>query len=347
MSKVTIEGIVKRFEGQAAVDGVTLTVESGELFTLLGPSGCGKTTLLRILAGFYQQDEGNLRFGDRLVNDVPAHLRNTGMVFQNYAVFPHMSVFDNVAYGLKARKISGQDLQKRVLQALEMVKLADLKDRHPNQLSGGQQQRIALARALVIQPQLLLMDEPLSNLDAKLRIEMRTEIRRLQREFGITTIYVTHDQEEALAISDRIAVMNAGRVEQVGTPREIYFSPQTVFVAGFIGTTNLLPGKVENGQAWYAGSPVRQVSAPNGSCTIAVRPEVIAPGEGEISLAGMVEEALFVGSGTTVLLRLGDGQRVEVRLPNELVPPQVGETVTFGFARSAAALFGPQGEVLA
>lgn len=347
MSKVTIEGIVKRFEGQAAVNGVSLTVESGELFTLLGPSGCGKTTLLRMLAGFYQQDEGDLRFGDRLVNDVPAHLRNTGMVFQNYAVFPHMSVFDNVAYGLKARKVSGQELQKRVMEALAMVKLADLKDRQPNQLSGGQQQRIALARALVIQPQLLLMDEPLSNLDAKLRIEMRTEIRRLQREFGITTIYVTHDQEEALAISDRIAVMNAGRVEQVGPPREIYFSPQTVFVAGFIGTTNLLPGTVENGQALYAGTPVRPVSVPNGNCTIAVRPEVITPGPGEVSITGQLEEALFVGSGTTLFVRLADGKRIEVRLPNELVPPQIGETVTFGFARSAAALFGPQGEVLA
>jgi len=347
MSKVTIEGIVKRFEGHAAVAGVSLTVESGELFTLLGPSGCGKTTLLRVLAGFYRQDEGNVRFGDQLVNDVPAHKRNTGMVFQNYAVFPHMSVYDNVAYGLKARRVAATELKQRVTEVLEMVKLAELKDRMPSQLSGGQQQRIALARALVIQPQLLLMDEPLSNLDAKLRIEMRTEIRRLQRQYGITTVYVTHDQEEALAISDRIAVMSNGQVEQVGAPREVYFSPQTVFVAGFIGTTNMLPGRVQGGQALLDGSAIRSVSAPDGDCTVTIRPEKISLGPGEVSFTGQVEESLFVGSGTNVFVRTADGRRVEVRLPNEIEPPRVGEQATFGFRRSAAALFGPQGEVLA
>ncbi|MFO7275199.1 MAG: ABC transporter ATP-binding protein [Symbiobacteriaceae bacterium] len=346
MSKVTIEGVVKRFEGHAAVNGVSLTVESGELFTLLGPSGCGKTTLLRVLAGFYRQDEGNVRFGDQLVNDVPPHKRNTGMVFQNYAVFPHMTVFDNVAYGLRARRIGGEELKRRVMEALEMVKMADLKDRMPAQLSGGQQQRVALARALVIQPQLLLMDEPLSNLDAKLRVEMRTEIRRLQRQYGITTIYVTHDQEEALAISDRIAVMNQGRVEQVGTPREIYFHPRTVFVAGFIGTTNLLRGRVEGGRVRVLGAVVREVSAPDGECTVAVRPETIALGEGEVSFTGHVEETLFVGSATTVFVRTPAGERIEVRLPNEIDPPRVGEQATFGFRRSAAAVFGAQGEVL-
>ncbi|MBP2018212.1 iron(III) transport system ATP-binding protein [Symbiobacterium terraclitae] len=347
MSKVTIEGVVKRFEGHAAVAGVSLTVESGELFTLLGPSGCGKTTLLRVLAGFYQQDEGNVRFGDRLVNDVPAHKRNTGMVFQNYAVFPHMTVFENVAYGLKARKVGGQELQRRVTEALEMVKLADLKDRMPSQLSGGQQQRVALARALVIQPQLLLMDEPLSNLDAKLRIEMRTEIRRLQRQYGITTIYVTHDQEEALAISDRIAVMNQGRVEQVGSPRDIYFNPQTLFVAGFIGTTNLLPARVQGGEVRVLDQALREVKAADGDCTVTIRPEKIALGQGEISFTGHVEEALFVGSGTTVFVRTPSGQRIEVRLPNEVEPPRVGEQATFGFRRAAAAVYGAQGEVLA
>lgn len=347
MSKVTIEGVVKRFEGHAAVAGVSLTVESGELFTLLGPSGCGKTTLLRVLAGFYQQDEGNVRFGDQLVNDVPAHKRNTGMVCQNYAVFPHMTVFENVAYGLKARRVGGQELQRRVTEALEMVKMADLRDRMPSQLSGGQQQRIALARALVIQPQLLLMDEPLSNLDAKLRIEMRTEIRRLQRQYGITTIYVTHDQEEALAISDRIAVMNNGHVEQVGSPRDVYFHPQTLFVAGFIGTTNLLPGRVQGGQVRVLDAVVREVGAPDGDCTVTIRPEKIALGQGEISFTGHVEEALFVGSGTTVFVRTPDGQRIEVRLPNEVEPPRVGEQATFGFRRSAAAVYGAKGEVLA
>ena len=347
MSKVTIEGVVKRFEGHAAVAGVSLTVESGELFTLLGPSGCGKTTLLRVLAGFYQQDEGNVRFGDQLVNDVPAHKRNTGMVFQNYAVFPHMTVFENVAYGLKARKVGGQELQRRVTEALEMVKMANLRDRMPAQLSGGQQQRVALARALVIQPQLLLMDEPLSNLDAKLRIEMRTEIRRLQRQYGITTIYVTHDQEEALSISDRIAVMNNGRVEQVGSPRDVYFNPQTLFVASFIGTTNLLPGRVQGGQVRVLDQAVREVAAPDGDCTVTIRPEKITLGQGEISFTGHVEEALFVGSGTTVFVRTPEGKRIEVRLPNEVEPPRVGDQATFGFRRSAAAVYGAQGEVLA
>ena len=346
MSKVTIEGVVKRFEGHTAVNGVSLTVESGELFTLLGPSGCGKTTLLRMLAGFYRPDEGNVRFGDQLVNDVPPHKRNTGMVFQNYAVFPHMTVFENVAYGLQGAPRPGAETEAAGARSAGAGQCAELGDRAPAQLSGGQQQRVALARALVVQPGVLLMDEPLSNLDAKLRVEMRAEIRRVQRRLGITTIYVTHDQEEALAISDRIAVMNAGPCGAGGHPEEIYFHPQTVFVAGFIGATNLLRGRVEGGQVRVLGAVVREVAAPDGDCTVAVRPEKIALGGGEVTFTGFVEEALFVGSATTVFVRTPAGERIEVRLPNEIDPPRVGEQATFGFRRAAAAVFGAQGEVL-
>jgi ABC-type Fe3+/spermidine/putrescine transport system ATPase subunit len=345
MSKVIMDRIVKRFDSQVVVAGVSLEVQSGELFTLLGPSGCGKTTLLRMLAGFYRQEEGDIRFGDKLINDVPAHQRNTGMVFQNYAVFPHMSVFENVAYGLRARKVPEKSLKEQVTKALETVKLGPYADRQPAQLSGGQQQRVALARALVIQPQLLLMDEPLSNLDAKLRIEMRTEVRRLQREYGITTIYVTHDQEEALAISDRIAVMNAGKVEQVGTPRDIYFNPRTAFVADFIGTTNFLPGTIEDGKVLVGGQSVAGRPGRSGACTVAVRPESLSLGAGEVNLTGTLSEVTFLGNNTVVVLRVGDAH-LQVRLPNAIVPPAVGSQVTVSFPAAAASVFGPGGEVL-
>lgn len=224
--QVVIKNAVKKYGDYKAVNNANLTIKEGELFTLLGPSGCGKTTLLRMIAGFNTIDEGEIAFGDKIINDIAAHKRNIGMVFQNYAIFPHMSVYDNVAYGLKARKIGKKEIKKRVIEALEMVQMEEFKDRQPSQLSGGQQQRIALARAIVIHPDVLLMDEPLSNLDAKLRVQMRTIIRKLQKNLKITTIYVTHDQEEALAISDRIAVMKLGVIQQVGTPVEIYKNPE-------------------------------------------------------------------------------------------------------------------------
>ena len=220
--RVELKGIVKRFGPLKAVDDVTLSIQEGDFFTLLGPSGCGKTTLLRMIAGFYRPDAGEIRFGDKRVNDVPPHRRETGMVFQNYALFPHLSVFDNIAYGLRARKLPRREIEARIAKIIGSVQLEGMEGRAPSQLSGGQQQRVALARALVISPQILLMDEPLSNLDAKLRVSMREEIRRIQKEMGITTIYVTHDQEEAMAVSDRIAILNRGRLEQVGAPVEIY-----------------------------------------------------------------------------------------------------------------------------
>jgi iron(III) transport system ATP-binding protein len=226
------------------VKSVSLDVADGELFFLLGPSGCGKTTLLRMLAGFYQPDDGDILFGDRPMNGVPPNRRNTGMVFQNYALWPHLSVFENVAYGLDVRNIDGTERSRRVEEALAIVRMNDYAARSPTQLSGGQQQRVALARALVIRPDVLLLDEPLSNLDAKLRLEMREEIRRIHRETKLTTIYVTHDQQEALALADRIALMRDGNIEQVGTPLDMYRRPSTPFVTEFLGAAHFIEGNV-------------------------------------------------------------------------------------------------------
>ncbi len=259
-----------------AVDRVDLEIKAGEFFTLLGPSGCGKTTLLRMIAGFNTIDEGNIYFNDQVINHIPAHRRNIGMVFQNYAIFPHLSVRENVAYGLKARKIKGAELEKRVNEGLELMAISEYRDRQPSQLSGGQQQRVALARAVVIHPAVLLMDEPLSNLDAKLRVQMRTSIKKLQMGLNITTIYVTHDQEEALAISDRIAVMHDGHVEQVGEPEEIYTRPANTFVANFIGVSGFVDGQAENGQVRIMDKltlPVRMREGFSGPVTVSIRPE--------------------------------------------------------------------------
>jgi len=244
MVTVNLEGLVKKFKDVVAVNDVSLTIEDGELFTLLGPSGCGKTTLLRCIAGFYVPEAGRIKFDDLDVTNVPPNLRETGMVFQNYALWPHMSIFDNVAYGLKIRKMEKAQIEEKVTEILDLVQLKGLSERFPYQLSGGQQQRVALARALVIEPKVLLLDEPLSNLDAKLRIEMRNEISRIQKSLDITTIYVTHDQEEALAISDRLTVIDKGIIQQVGSPVDIYSYPTNYFVADFIGECNLIPGKV-------------------------------------------------------------------------------------------------------
>ncbi len=242
MVEVKLENVLKRFGEVVAVDHVTLKINHGEFFSFLGPSGCGKTTTLRVIAGLELVDEGKIFFDDADVTSLPPYKRNTGMVFQNYALWPHMSVFDNVAYGLKIRKMRKEEIEKRVKEVLELVKLTGMEKRYPTQLSGGQQQRVALARALVVRPKVLLLDEPLSNLDAKLRVEMREEIKRIQKKLGITAIYVTHDQEEAMVISDRIAVLNQGKVMQIGTPEELYKKPANLFVATFLGRYTLLYG---------------------------------------------------------------------------------------------------------
>ncbi|MGH7408941.1 MAG: ABC transporter ATP-binding protein [Candidatus Methylomirabilales bacterium] len=289
MATVRLKGLTKRFgEGQAAVQDLTLEVRHGELVSLLGPSGCGKTTTLRLIAGFLEPNAGEIWVGDRLLSSpgqtVPPERRGMSMIFQSYAVWPHKTVTENVAYGLKFRQGSRGDWDRRVREALALVRLEAFADRYPGELSGGQQQRVALARALVVEPAILLLDEPLSNLDAHLREEMRFEIRRLHDAFQITTIYVTHDQAEAMVTSDRIAIMNTGRIEQVGTPEEVYERPGTAFVAGFIGRTNLLRGKVAGDAVVECEGGLRLLTAAGPEhrrgeeVTVSIRPHRIALG---------------------------------------------------------------------
>jgi len=320
--RISVKNLTKRFGPLAVVSEVSLSIEEGELFTLLGPSGCGKTTLLRLVAGFYAPDGGEIRFDDRMVNAVPPHERGIGMVFQNYALWPHMSVSENVSYGLKLRKIAASEIAERVRGVLHKVGLTGLGDRYPGQLSGGQQQRVALARALVLNPQILLLDEPLSNLDAKIRIQVRAEIRKLQKELGITTIYVTHDQEEALTLSDRIAVFNQGKVFQIGPPKALYERPANRFVADFIGINNLVDGTVRAIEGPLrtvrVETAVGEISAiyderlrVGDRCVICIRPENAAvDGEsgGERNhLKGKISFAAYLGNTLRYDVDLGNG----------------------------------------
>ena len=272
MATVSLHGLTKKFTGMAAVDDLRLEIKDGEFVSLLGPSGCGKTTTLRLVAGFLQPDAGEIRVNDKIISSastlIPPERRNMSMIFQSYAIWPHMTVFQNVAYGLKFKKLSRQEADQKVVKLLRVVHLENLKDRYPGELSGGQQQRVALARALVVEPHILLLDEPLSNLDANLREEMRFEIRRLHEEFGITTIYVTHDQAEAMVTSDRIVVLNKGRMVQVGTPSEIFDQPRTRFVAEFIGKTNILSGQLQDGNV-VSLAPDLQIRVADGSLSTA------------------------------------------------------------------------------
>lgn len=326
MVEIILENLRKTFGDIIATDEVTMTLKEGELSTLLGPSGCGKTTLLRLIAGFYKPNSGKIFFDDKEVTSLPPHRRNTGMCFQNYALWPHMSVHDNIAYGLKLKRFEGQKytksaIAKRVNNSLELVRLEGLGERRVHQLSGGQQQRVALARALVIEPDVLLLDEPLSNLDAKLRIEMREEIIRIQKELSITTVYVTHDQHEALSISDMVAVMDHGYVQQFDPPREIYENPQTLFVADFIGQCTFVSGVITSiGEYIDVRIPNDQVIS--GKTTIdgypfevgeevkcAVRPEDLElsktdPDDNEIT--GMVSRTIYVGNALEVYFSVGD-----------------------------------------
>ncbi|MBP1995559.1 ABC transporter ATP-binding protein [Paenibacillus eucommiae] len=336
MQKIVFDHVTKYFGTAKAVNDAHLTIQEGEFFTLLGPSGCGKTTLLRTIAGFYRQEEGDIYFGERKINDVPTHERNIGMVFQNYAIFPHMTVFENVAYGLKARSVNKKETEQRVMEALEMVQLQHLRDRVPSDMSGGQQQRIALARAIVIRPGLLLMDEPLSNLDAKLRIKMRSDIRMLQKELNITTIYVTHDQEEALAVSDRIAVMHEGTIQQIAPPEDIYAYPANQFVANFIGTSNFIEAHCQRGAAAVAADEkvVAEAKAVGniqllgasfdlpltkpyeGKVMMSLRPERIrleAPDGAKPLIEGTIESVTFLGEKVSYLVRLQNGPVIDVQ----------------------------------
>ena len=334
--RVSVRQLTKRFGTTTALHGVSLEVASRELFFLLGPSGCGKTTLLRTLAGFYQPDGGELFFGDRPMHGVPPHERNTGMVFQNYALWPHMTVADNVGYGLDVRKVHGADRAARIQEALQTVRMEDYAKRTPNQLSGGQQQRIALARALVIKPDLLLLDEPLSNLDARLRLEMREEIRRIHAETRITTIYVTHDQKEALSLADRMAVLRDGRIEQIGGPREVYRQPANRFVADFIGESNWLPGEViANGAGQITvrsalGDVVAesQTALSQGAAVwLGFRPEAAAIGRADSNgFKARISLVSYLGEVEQYELTLADGTVFKVfeQNPREIRQPGAG-----------------------
>jgi len=316
---VDIRQVRKSFGSVAAVRDVSLTVEAGEFFTLLGPSGCGKTTLLRMVAGFCPLDAGEIWLGGRRVDRTPPHRRNTGMVFQNYAVFPFLSVFDNVAYGLRARGMPRRSRGERVERCLEMVQLAEYATRMPHQLSGGQLQRVAIARCLAIEPEVLLLDEPLSNLDAKLRVQMRSEIRRLQQALKITALYVTHDQEEALVLSDRLAVMCGGVIQQVGRPSDVYHRPADAFTAGFMGSTNLLRGRVVRQAAnrtvvAVGGREILLPSVPGSAgadVLFCLRPEAIrlapeeTPPPGMEALAAEVGRVEFLGPSTRYEVAVG------------------------------------------
>lgn len=310
MISIRIQNLTKRFGTTVALKNLDLVIEPGELFFLLGPSGCGKTTLLRSMAGFYIPEEGRILFGDEDVTRLEPHKRNTGMMFQSYALWPHMTLAENVAFGLEERKVPKPEIKRRVAEALESVRMGQYAERKPNQLSGGQQQRVALARALVIRPRCLLLDEPLSNLDAKLRLEMRTEIRRVCKEFNLTTVYVTHDQKEALSIADRMAILDGGHILQVGSPREVYGRPTCKVVAHFIGETDFIEGKlvalrgreaeVETAAGKFVGVLGDPAAKPavGATVTLSIRPEcwtLRERGADVNSVRGKIGESVYLG----------------------------------------------------
>jgi iron(III) transport system ATP-binding protein len=348
---IELQDIVKKFGTLEAVSHVSLAIQAGELFTLLGPSGCGKTTILRLIGGFHQPDNGMIAFGGRNVTGIPPYERNIGMVFQNYALWPHMTIFQNISYGLKLKKIPRGEIANKVSHALNLVNLEGLEERYPGQLSGGQQQRVALARALVLNPDVLLLDEPLSNLDAKIRLQVRAEIRKLQKELAITTVYVTHDQEEALTLSDRIAVIEHGRLQQIGTPWDLYERPANPFVADFIGINNLIPGEIRGYDDAGGWVTVRtevghflsesNVHLQTGErCMVCVRPETAAIGDTEPTeervnkIFGAVSFASFIGNAVRYDVDIAHGLtfRVDVQNPRDHKPYAIGENIVVTFA---------------
>jgi len=318
---IAIKNAVKIFDGKTIIDKLNLNIRPGEFFTLLGPSGCGKTTLLRMIAGFNSIEGGDFYFNEKRINDLDPSKRNIGMVFQNYAIFPHLSVRKNVEFGLTNNKMSKDAIKIQTDKFLKLMQIEQFASRMPEQLSGGQQQRVAIARALCIEPHVLLMDEPLSNLDAKLRIEMRSAIRNMQKQIGITTVYVTHDQEEAMAVSDRIAVMNGGVIQQIGSPKDIYQRPANTFVASFIGRSNLLSGtlSVKGGKCYLSLldyeveiNNVREEFKKDQKVVVSVRPEeFLLDGENAQGVSGSVSDCIFLGLNTHFIVKLADGTEIE------------------------------------
>jgi iron(III) transport system ATP-binding protein len=349
VANLRIVNLTKRFSEVLAVDNISLEVADGEFVTLLGPSGCGKTTTLRTIAGFCYPDGGEIFFGDKIMNNVPPNKRNTAMCFQSYALFPHMSVWDNISFGLKMQKIPRPEQKKRILQVMGILGIEGLEKRKPGQLSGGQQQRVALARAIVTEPKVLLFDEPLSNLDAKLRVQVRVEIREMQKRLGITTIYVTHDQEEALAISDRVVVMDRGHIEQLGDPYTIYRAPETSFVAGFIGLANIYEGTIvaRDGSRYTVEAPFGKVvivsegqKIPEASKTVKFvwRPEdmkIYTPGAPN-RVKGKILQAVFMGNITDIFIDVqGNKMRAQTDESRKII---AGDVIEFSISEDAFSI---------
>ncbi len=355
LGEVRLEELTKTFGNVTAVDGIDLHMPPGEFFTMVGPSGCGKTTTLRMIAGFERPSSGRIVLDGADVAHTPPHKRSVNTVFQSYALFPHLSVADNVAFGLKYRKVSKSERKRAVTEMLELVRLPGFEQRKPHELSGGQQQRVALARALVLKPQVLLLDEPLGALDARLRKDLQVELKALQAEIGVTFVFVTHDQEEALTMSDRIAVMNEGRVEQAGQPQAVYEDPQTLFVADFLGVSNLMPADAtgQDGDCCTLQVAERILRARQGTLTARgevkamIRPErvVVGPpdGEGENRLPGLVEHAVFLGSFRELRVRVLGGSLIKAVLPNDGAPLvyEEGAAVTLHFPPDALRVLAP------
>jgi len=356
---ISVQEVVKKYGDVTVIPNLSVEIKNGEFFTLLGPSGCGKTTLLRMIAGFNSIEGGVIKFGEQVINDIPAYKRNIGMVFQNYAIFPHLTVRQNVEYGLKVRKLNKPEMKEKIDHILKVVKIEEYQDRLPERLSGGQQQRVALARAIVIHPSVLLMDEPLSNLDAKLRVEMRGAIRDVQKEVGITTVYVTHDQEEALAVSDRVAVMKEGVIQQVGAPYKIYTRPANVFVSTFIGHSNLFKGvltttnegvfiKFKNGYEMKMDTLVEE-TRDKANVIIAVRPEEFAIAAKGISAT--IKSKTFLGKYVNYELTFKDDMIVPGQPSIEYSQDighaertyEVGETITLVPNKSKINIFTDDG----
>jgi putative spermidine/putrescine transport system ATP-binding protein len=325
MAAILLHKLLKRYGTVLSVDRLSLDVTQGELVALVGPSGCGKTTTLRMIAGLTDVTEGTIHFDSRDVTHLPTYQRNTGLVFQGYALFPHMTAYQNVAFGLEMRNVARSDMDRLIRDALNLVRMDTLADRLPRELSGGQQQRVALARAIAFKPDVLLLDEPLSALDAKLRHEVRTEIRRLQKSLGLTTILVTHDQDEAVSVADRIVIMNRGQIEQIGSPLEVYERPMTKFVADFIGTSSFISGRVESPGMFRtaSGDLLRFEHYPvgAGADTLAIRPEKIALGDSVSAdfsnrMSGTIDGVSYLGSVTEIMVRLPSGEKVTAHVQN-------------------------------